>query len=98
MAYSKKPRALNSILRDFMKKIPRHKELNRGMILHLWPEVVGTRVAKATRDLHFERGNLIVKVESEAWRHELHMSRFSIRKKLNEKVGNETVTEIIIRC
>jgi predicted nucleic acid-binding Zn ribbon protein len=98
MAYSNKPRTLDSLLRDFMKRIPQKKELRRGMILHFWPEVVGEQVSGITKKVHFERDMLIVEVKNEAWRHELHMNRFSIKKKLNEKVGDDIVKDVIVRC
>lgn len=98
MAYSRTPRALDSLLKDFMKNIPQRGELKRGMVLHFWPEVVGDRVAQATTKLHFERERLIVQVENEMWRHELHANRFSIRKKLNDKVGGDPVKDVVVRC
>jgi len=98
MAYSNKPQALDSLLKDFLKNLPKKKELRRGMVLHFWPEVVGDKVAGITKELFFERDRLIVKVPGEAWRHELHMSRFMIKTKLNKKAGSEIVKEIVIRC
>lgn len=98
MAYSNKPQALDSLLKEFLRGLPKRKELRRGMVLHFWPEVVGEKVAGITEDLFFERDRLIVKVPGEAWRHELHMSRFIIKTKLNTKAGSEIVKEIIIRC
>lgn len=68
------------------------------MVLHFWPEVVGEQVARITKKVHFERDMLIVEVENDAWRHELHMNRFSIRKKLNAKVGDDIVKDVIVRC
>jgi predicted nucleic acid-binding Zn ribbon protein len=80
MAYSNKPKALDSLLKDFMKRIPQRKELKKGLVLHFWPEVAGEQVSKITRDVYFERDKLIVKVINDAWRHELHMNRYSIKK------------------
>ncbi|MEX2572883.1 MAG: DUF721 domain-containing protein [Balneolaceae bacterium] len=98
MAYSSNPQPLEQLLKKFMKNVPQRDELKRGMVLHFWREVVGEQVANATRDLSFEKNNLAVKVESEAWRHEVHMSRYSIKKKLNDKVGSAAIKEIIVRC
>lgn len=97
MAYSNKPKGLDSLLNQYLKRLPQRNEVKRGMVLHLWPSVVGEQITRATRDLHFKNGDLIVKMESEVWRHELHMKRFSITKKLNEKVGSKVVKEIIVR-
>lgn len=99
MAFSNKPASLDKLLKTFIKRLPQRNELKRGMVLHVWPDVVGDQVAKATLDLSFESdGRLIVKVQSDAWRHEIHMNRFSITKKLNGRVGQDTVRELIVRC
>jgi predicted nucleic acid-binding Zn ribbon protein len=98
MSYSNNPKSLDSILMDFMKRIPQRAEMKRGLVLHFWPEVVGDQVNKITREVYFERDRLIVKVINDAWRHELHMNRYSIKKKLNLKVGSEVVKDVIVRC
>lgn len=78
--------------------MPHQTELKRGMVLHLWPSVVGERMNEVIKDVRFEGNKLIVKVENEAWRHEIHMNRFSIAKKLNDRVDSKVVKEIIVRA
>ena len=97
MAFGRKPKAMNELLKEFMKKIPQQAELKRGMALHLYPEVVGEQIAAATKKVRFDGSKLIVTVTSEAWRFELHANRYSITKRLNEKVGSNVVKEIIVR-
>lgn len=98
MAFGKKPKSMNELLKQFMKKIPHQTELKRGMILHLWPEVVGDQIQAITKDIHFEGNRLVVKVQSDAWRYELHANRFSIAKKLNDRVDSKIIKEIIVRA
>lgn len=98
MAFGRKPQSMNYLLKEFMRKLPHQTELRRGMILHLWPSVVGEKINGVTKDVRFEGNKLIVKVENEAWRHEIHMNRFSIAKKLNEKVESKVIKEIIVRA
>lgn len=97
MAFGKKPQSMNALLKEFMKKIPHQTELKRGMVLHLWPSVVGDRINTATKNLRFEGNKLIVTVVSDAWRYELHTNRFSIAKKLNDRVDAKIIKEIIVR-
>ena len=97
MAFGRKPKPMNELLREFMKKVPQQTELKRGMALHLYPEIVGERIATATKGLKFDGPKLIITVSSEAWRFELHANRFSITKRINEKVGSKVVKEIIVR-
>ncbi|MEX1011532.1 MAG: DUF721 domain-containing protein [Balneolaceae bacterium] len=98
MAYSNKPRPLDTILKEVLERMPRRREMKRGMVLHFWPNVVGGQMARATRNLYFEGDKLIVLAENEAWRYEIHMNRFTIAKRLNEKVNGEVVSTILVRC
>lgn len=67
------------------------------MILSIWEQTVGERIADETENIHFEHGNLVVHVKNPAWRQEIHMKRFSIAKKLNDKVEEKIIKEIVVR-
>jgi predicted nucleic acid-binding Zn ribbon protein len=94
---SSPPQPLNEVLNKYLDNIPNRKRLKRGMILSFWPEAVGDAIAKQTKEIHFEHGNLIVHVKNPIWRNEIHRQRFSITKKLNEKVGDDIVNKIVVR-
>ena len=89
---------MDELLKEFMKRIPHRTKLQRGMVLHVWPEIVGDKIAAVTKNLHFEGNRLVLEVNNSAWRHEIHMKRFSIVKRLNEKVGSKVVQEIVVRA
>lgn len=94
---SSKPKSLKDALKDFLDEYPHRKRLKRGMILSLWNETVGKRIAEQADNIHFERGNLIIHVKNPAWRQEIHMKRYSIAKKLNDKVEEKIIKEIVVR-
>lgn len=94
---SNSPKLLRDALKDFLDDYPHRKRLKRGMILSIWKQTVGERIAEETENIHFERGNLVVHVKNPAWRQEIHMKRFSITKKLNDKVGEKIIREIVVR-
>jgi len=98
MAFGKKPQSMDKLLQEFMKRIPHRTKLQRGMVLHIWPEIVGSKIATVCKNVHFEGNRLILYVENSVWRHEIHMNRFSIAKKLNDKVGSKVVKEIVVRA
>jgi len=98
MGFGNKPQSMDELLKEFMKRIPHRTKLQRGMVLHVWPEIVGDKIAAVSKNLHFEGNRLVLEVDNSAWRHEIHMKRFSITKRLNEKVGSKVVQEIIVRA
>nr|WP_205720170.1 DUF721 domain-containing protein [Fodinibius halophilus] len=88
---------MKDALKDFLDDYPHRKRLKRGMILSMWERTVGKKIAEQTENVHFERGNLVVHVKNPAWRQEIHMKRFSIAKKLNDKVEEKIIKEIVVR-
>lgn len=97
MAFGRKPKSLDKLLKEFMDKIPQKSELKRGLVLHYWPEIVGENIDAVTEKVSFEGSKLIVVVKNEAWRYEIHSNRFSIAKRLNDKVDSKVVKDIIVR-
>ncbi|MBO6537026.1 MAG: DUF721 domain-containing protein [Balneolaceae bacterium] len=92
-----KPKKLGSELQNFLDRFPNKKKLKQGMVLSIWAEVVGERIAKHTEDLHFEGDKLACKVSNQVWRHEIHANRFNIAKRLNERMQGQVVADIIVR-
>lgn len=97
MAFGRKPKSLDKLLKEFMDKIPQKSELKRGLVLHYWPDVVGENINAVTEKVSFEGSKLIVVVKNEAWRYEIHSNRYSIAKRLNDKVDSKVVKDIIVR-
>ncbi|MDZ7716052.1 MAG: DUF721 domain-containing protein [Balneolaceae bacterium] len=91
------PKSLRELVKEYLDNVPHRKRLKRGMILSLWSETVGEKIAEQTENVRFEHGNLVVNVHDPAWRQEIHMKRFSIAKKLNEQVGEKIIKEIVVR-
>lgn len=94
---SNTPKPLKDALNNFLDDFPYRKRLKRGMVLSLWDETVGERIAEQTTNVHFEYGNLVIHVKNPAWRQEIHMKRFSIAKRLNDKVDDKIIKEIVVR-
>lgn len=62
----------------------------------MWPEIVGPAIAAQAEEPHFKGDKLYVRVKNPAWRHEIHMQRYTIMVKLNQKVNEEIIKEVIV--
>lgn len=93
---SKNPETLENLLQVFINRFPQKKAMKRGMVLHLFPGIVGERIASECTQLKFNGGTLLVRIPNASWRHEVHMQRFSIQTKLNAEVNEEIVSEIVV--
>ncbi|MDZ7689660.1 MAG: DUF721 domain-containing protein [Balneolaceae bacterium] len=94
---SNKPKPLKDLLKNFLDDYEHKDKLKRGMILSIWSKTVGEKINEKTDNLYFKNGKLIVHVQDPAWRHEIHMQRFQIQKRLNKQVGDKIIKEIVVR-
>jgi len=65
--------------------------------LAAWPAAVGERIASHARAVAVVRGNLVVEVEDAIWKKQLFYLRSQILRKLQELLGDTTVTEVEFR-
>lgn len=61
----------------------------------LWSEIVGADVAANTRPVQLRRRRLVVSASSSAWAQTLHFMGPSIVVRINERLGADTVGEIV---
>ncbi len=94
--YSKKPRAIGDLLKDFVDDYPARKKLKRGMVLSVFPNTAGPRVMEQVEDFWFKGTKFFIKVKDQAWRQELHFQRNMLKRKLNDSVREPIIEEIII--
>ncbi len=92
-----KPKPLKFALDDFIDHFPQKRRWRQGLVLSVFEEVVGERIAEQCKDMHFEKNKLVIKVSHPTWRNEIHSNRFSIMKRLNDKVKSKVIDQIIVR-
>lgn len=94
--YANTPKPLSALLEDFVETFPARTKLKRGMVLSVFKNVVGPRIYEQVSSVWFKEDVLFVKVSSQAWRHELHFQRESIRYRLNRRVKEDIISKVIV--
>ncbi len=94
--FSGKPVAIGDLIKDYIEKYPRKKELKQGMVLAVLQKIAGEKVYEQISRASFRNDKLILTVKNQMWRQEIHLQRYSLMKKLNEAVNGEVVKEIVI--
>lgn len=94
--YNNTPKPISELLQDFVESYPARKKLKRGMILSVFENVVGARIYAEVDSVWFKGDVLYIRVSSQAWRHELHFQRESIRYRLNRRVKEEIIQKVVI--
>lgn len=92
--YDVKP--LGNLIKEFYELHKGASYLDEQKAIQSWPNVVGPFIATHTIDLSIKSGVLYVRVDSDALRNELFYSKTLLMKNLNERVGKEVVTEIVL--
>ena len=85
---------LKNAIKEAVKKTGIDVALKQESAVFLWGDVVGRAVAGVTEATGVEKGVLVVKTSSPAWRQELHMQKKEIINKINKNIGSEAIKEI----
>ena len=87
---------LGDLIKEFYEVHKGSEYLDEQKVLNSWKEVVGLFIASHTIDLSIKNHVLFVRVDSDALRNELNYSRSLLIKNLNDLVGKEIITEIVL--
>ena len=87
---------LGDLIKEFYEQHRGSDYLDEVKAINSWPKVVGPFIASHTIDLSIKNHVLFVRVDSDALRNELHYSKSLLLKNLNEMVGKEIITEIVL--
>ncbi len=79
-----------------MKTYRLQKGNNEWVIKEAWPRIFGEMINRHTVQLRLSGRTLYVRVNSSPLRHELLIGRETIRKRLNEELGDDFLREIVL--
>lgn len=89
--------SLSEVLRDFVKGTSIEKKLKEVDVVQSWESLLGKTIAHYTKNVTLRNKTLFVEITSSVVKNELFMMREEIRRKLNEKAGEELVEKIIFK-
>ena len=88
------PESIGDVLRLTIQESNMTGRLDEVRAIELWPEVIGTGMAKRMSRPRVCSGVMLVYVDSAPMRQELNMQRTRLIKLLNSRVGKEVIKEI----
>ncbi|MBQ6769382.1 MAG: DUF721 domain-containing protein [Bacteroidales bacterium] len=87
---------LGDLIKAFYARHKGPEYMDELKIIQSWPKVVGPFIAKHTIDLSIRKKILFARVDSDSLRNELSYSKSLLLKNLNEVVGKEVISEIVL--
>jgi len=88
---------INEVLGDMIDNFRLKPKLNQAKIREVWAELMGPQIDRYTKKITVNRNRVFVTIDSSPLRQELSYGRDKILKNLNEVLGEEFLTDIIIR-
>jgi len=90
--------SLGDVLKNFISSNRKlQKGLNKVSAQQAWHRVMGNAISKYTTQVLLERDTLYVRLSSSVLREELSYGKEKIIKLLNDELGKELVTKLVLR-
>lgn len=87
---------VGELVREFYELHKGPDYIDELKVINSWKKVVGPFITSHTIDLAIRSHVLYVRVDSDALRSELSYSKSLLLKNLNEMVGKEVISEIVL--
>ena len=94
-AYYDKPQPLGEVLQGLIDRMGLRKKIDEARIIEAWAAMAGPTINGVTDKAWVKSGRLYVRINSAAWRHELHLRRQAWRTRLNHHLDEDLVREIV---
>lgn len=86
--------SLGDALKSFQDKSGMTKKMLIMRTLRNWPELAGKAIAEQTQRLRYEKGVLLVYMDSPVWRQELNYRKSEIMARINTTAGRRIIKGI----
>jgi len=93
----RKNNTMGEVLKGFIDANRLQKGLDKVSIQEAWHTVMGNAISKYTTNLSLERDVLYVQLSSSVLREELSYGKTKIISMINEKMGKEVITKLVLR-
>lgn len=88
---------ISDVLKEFIKSNNLQKGMDRVDVRDAWKNLMGNGVNSYTREIMLKGSTLYVELTSAVLREELSYGKEKIVKMINEEMGREVVTQVVLR-
>jgi hypothetical protein len=97
MAMISNEKPLKAVIESMLEAYQLKAKINEVRIINEWEKAVGPIVSQSTEKLYVRKGKLYVYLSSSVIKNELVFARQQIIKRLNDAIGEEVITELIVK-
>tara|TARA_B110000003_G_scaffold276509_1_gene323425 strand:- start:16301 stop:16597 length:297 start_codon:yes stop_codon:yes gene_type:complete len=88
------------VIKDLMQSFIKENNLSKGMqkikVEEAWGKLMGQGVTSYTQSVEFNKNTLIIRLNSSVLREELSYGKDKIIKMLNEEIGDNVVSKLLL--
>ena len=88
--------ALKQLMQSFIKENNLSKGMQKIKIEEAWHKLMGKGVTSYTQSVELQKKTLIIRLTSSVLREELTYGKENIIKMLNEEVGDEVISKLLL--
>jgi len=88
---------LGDVIKEYLKSSALNNKYKQYKLFKAWEDILGKTISKSTINMFVKNKTLHVFLKSSVIRNELYMIKGEVIKRLNEKVGEEMINEIILK-
>jgi len=89
--------SLSEILKEFIREARMERKLKEVDVVQGWEDLLGKTIAHYTRNIYIRNKVLYIEISSAVVKNELFMMREEIKRKINEKEGEEIIKTIVFK-
>lgn len=89
--------SLAEALNDYIRVMNIGGKLNEVSVVNSWEETVGKAISSRTSKIYIKDKVLYVHLKSSVVRNELLMLRQALKERINQKFGEDTIKDIVLR-
>ena len=89
--------SISDALKEFVEKNKLQTGLDKVNVRDVWNSQMGPAIEKYTTSIKLDRETLYVQLSSSVLREELSYGREKIIRMLNEELGRELITKLVLR-
>lgn len=89
--------ATGELVKDLLERKGLTEKIGEYQAWLIWDEVVGPQIAAQARPIRIRQQVLEVRVSQPVWMQQLQLMKPMILKKLNERLGENTLSDIYLR-
>ncbi|MCX6256571.1 MAG: DUF721 domain-containing protein [Bacteroidia bacterium] len=86
--------SIGDAIHEFLKKSGLEEQFLEARIINDWEDIIGSNVAKSTKQIYISNRTLHIRVNSSIVRAELFMIREGLVKAINDRAGKSIIDKI----